>query len=131
MSYDVIPRLLRSRSSRSVAVFAKDLPLSVCYHVKRTAGKWYRCGKKIKSIVILQVTKTLLATFYCSASPLTFPRHNGPEVKLSHARVDKNDDSRLMLLSFVLRRSFDLDKLHATPSCLVYCPSAFLYVVRN
>lgn len=40
MSYDVILRLLRSRSSRSVAVFAKSLSLSVCFRGRRTTGKW-------------------------------------------------------------------------------------------
>ena len=83
-------------------MFAKGLSLSVCYHVKRRTEKWYRCGKKIKSIVILQVTKTLLATFCCSALPLTLPRYDKPEVKLLHTRVDKNDDVRPMLLSVII-----------------------------
>jgi hypothetical protein len=98
MSYDVMTRLLRSRSLRSVAVFAKGLPSFVCYHGKRTAGKWRRCGKNIGSIMILQVTKIFLATLCCPALSLTLPRHNGPEVKLLHARVDTNDGSLLIPL---------------------------------
>jgi hypothetical protein len=52
--------------------------------------------------MILQVTKILLAALYCPALSLTLPRHNGLEVKLLHARVDKNDDIRFMLLSVII-----------------------------
>jgi hypothetical protein len=52
--------------------------------------------------MILQVTKILLAALYCPALSLTLPCYDGPEVKLLHTRVDKNDDVRPMLLSVII-----------------------------
>lgn len=82
MSYDVIPRPLRSRSSRSVAVFAESLPLSVCFHGKRTTAKWEQCARKTESIMILQITKILLVALCCPALSSTLFHRNGSEVKL-------------------------------------------------